>query len=167
MTSADGTVERLDDGRHRISFERRLDQAPERVWEALTDPQQLIAWWGEADVELRPGGRFDVRWLNTDEAGNRAEMHARIVQLEPGRRLVLDGDIHGRLEWELEPDEHGTLLSFRSTTELDPDFVTLVPAGWHFHLDALAAALDGRPQDLVDLEAAFEPIHARYVAGSG
>ena len=82
--TADGTVERLDDGRHRISFERRLGHAPERVWAALTDPEQLIAWWGEAEVELRPGGRFDVRWLNVDEDGNGAEMKSTIDDSSPG-----------------------------------------------------------------------------------
>ena len=164
--NADGTVERTDDGRYVISFERRLAHPVERVWTALTDPAELIAWWGDADVDLREGGRFDVRWLNTDEEGNTATMHATIAELEPQRLLVLDGDIHGTLRWELSPDADGTLLSFRSTVDLEPEFLTRVPAGWHFHLDALADHLEGRSTDLAEVPG-FEPIHAEYVAKLG
>jgi uncharacterized protein YndB with AHSA1/START domain len=161
--TADGTVTRTDDGRYLISFDRRLAHPPARVWDALTRPEELIAWWGEAEVDLTEGGRFTIRWLNTDEEGNAAVLHATIARLVPERLLLLEGDIHGLLRWELTPDGDGTLLSFRSTVELDPEFLTKVPAGWHFHLDALATHLDGRSTDLVEIPD-WEPIHAEYVA---
>jgi uncharacterized protein YndB with AHSA1/START domain len=164
--TADGTVTRMDDGRYVIEFERRLAHPPARVWEALTRPEELIAWWGKAELELTEGGRFTIRWLNTDDEGNAAEMHATIATLVPERLLVLDGDIHGLLRWELTPDGDGTLLSFRSTVELRPDFLAKVPAGWHFHLDALADHLEGSSTDLVELPG-WEPIHAQYVAKLG
>jgi uncharacterized protein YndB with AHSA1/START domain len=164
--TADGTVERLDDGRYVVSFERRLAHPVDRVWEALTRPDRLIGWWGDADIELREGGRFNVRWLNTDDDGDTAEMHATIAKLEPQRLLLLDGDIHGLLRWELTPQGEATLLSFRSTLALPDEYATKVPAGWHFHLDALADALDGRSTDLVGVPN-WEEIHARYVAKSG
>jgi uncharacterized protein YndB with AHSA1/START domain len=159
--NADGTVERTDDGRYVISFERRLAHPVGRVWEALTTPNELIAWWGDADLELTEGGRFNMRWLNTDDAGDSIVMHATIVKLVPERLLVLDGDRHGRLRWELTPDGDGTRLSFRSTTSLEPDFLSKVPAGWHFHLDALARHLEGGETDLVEIPD-WEPIHAAY-----
>jgi uncharacterized protein YndB with AHSA1/START domain len=164
--NADGSVERTDDGRYVISFERRVAHPPARVWTALTRPQELIAWWGDATVELEEGGRFDVRWLNTDEEGEAAELHATIAELVPERLLVLDGDIHGRLRWELTPDGEGTLLSFRSTVELEPEFLTKVPAGWHFHLDALARHLDGGSTDLVEIPE-WDSIHEAYVEALG
>ncbi len=160
--NADGTVERTEDGRYVISFERRLAHPVERVWAALTEPAELISWWGDAEVELHEGGRFEVSWLNTDEQGDSATMQATIVKLEPLRLLVLDGDIHGRLRWELTPDGDGTRLSFRSTFELEPEFITKVPAGWHFHLDALGRHLDGGETDLVEIPD-WEPIHEAYV----
>jgi uncharacterized protein YndB with AHSA1/START domain len=160
---ADGTVERTDDGRYVIDFERRLDHPVERVWAALTRPDELIAWWGDADVELSEGGHFNVRWLNTDDEGNGAERHATITKLVHEQLLVLDGDMHGRLRWELTPDGDGTLLSFRSTVELEPEFLTKVPAGWHFHMDALAEHLEGGSSDLAGLDG-WEPIHAAYEA---
>ena len=160
---ADGTIGRTDDGRYVIDFERRLDHPVERVWAALTDPEELIAWWGVAEVELTEGGRFDMRWLNTDDEGRSPEMHATIEKLVPQQLLVLDGEPHGRLRWELTPDGDGTLLSFRSTVELEGRFLTMVPAGWHFHLDALAEHLDGGARDLAGVDG-WEPIHAAYEA---
>ena len=164
--NADGSVERSGDGRYVISFERQLPHSVGHVWRALTRPQELIAWWGDADVELEEGGRFHVRWLNTDEEGRTAEMHATIAKLVPERLLVLDGDIHGRLRWELTPQGDGTLLSFRSTVDLEPEFLTKVPAGWHFHLDALGRHLDGGSTDLVEIPD-WEPIHDAYVEALG
>jgi len=159
----DGNVARTDDGRYVIDFERRLDHPVERVWAALTEPDELIAWWGDVDVELREGGHFNVRWLNTDDKGNAIEMHSRIAKLVPSELLVLDGDRHGRLRWELTPDGDGTRLSFRSTVALEPDFLTKVPAGWHFHLDALAEHLGGGSTDLVAIPS-WGRIHAAYEA---
>ena len=45
--NGDGTVERTDDGRYVISFERRLAHPVERVWRARTTLGELIAWWGK------------------------------------------------------------------------------------------------------------------------
>ena len=95
---ADGTLERRD-GKDVIRFQRRIPHPIERVWAAITSPEELLGWWGEAEVDLRAGGRFVLRWLNTDDDGNRAEMHATIAALEPPRLLETEGDIHGILRW--------------------------------------------------------------------
>ena len=161
-----GTAETRDDGRQVVRFERTLAHPPERVWRALTEPGELIAWWGDADVEPAVGGRFHMRWLNTDADGNAAEMLATITRFEPPRLLETDGDMHGVLRFELEPHgDGGTLLRFSSTLELPEEFRTKVLAGWHFHLDALARALDGEPNDLVDVaNGPWKGLHEQYVA---
>lgn len=164
---ADGVLETRDDGKHVLRFERRLAHPIDRVWEALTRPDELIRWWGDADVELIQGGRFTMRWLNTDEEGNRAVMESTIEQIEPPRLLELTGGIHGDLRWELRPEGDGTVLTFQSTVELPEDFRARVLAGWHYHLDALADALAGRPTELVELEGRWEPIHERYLEKLG
>jgi uncharacterized protein YndB with AHSA1/START domain len=164
----DGTLETRDDGKARIRFERRIAHPVGRVWAAITEPDEMIGWWGDADVELREGGRFDVRWLNTDEEGNGAHMHATITRLEPERLLELDGDIHGVLRFELDPDGDATLLRFSSTLDLPDEFRTKVLAGWHTHLDALATVLDGGSVDLVSIaEGHWEDVHAQYVERTG
>lgn len=166
MTTAEGTLEKRDDGRAVIRFERRIAHPVERVWAAITEPSEMIGWWGEAEVDLREGGRFDVRWLNTDESGDSAHMHATITALDPPRLLELQGDVHGVLRFELEPESgRATRLRFSSTLELPEEFRTKVLAGWHTHLDALATVLDGGSVDLVNIaDGDWKEVHAAYVA---
>jgi uncharacterized protein YndB with AHSA1/START domain len=165
-TTADGTLEARDDGRAVIRFERHLAHPVDRVWEALTTPAQMVRWWGEGSVDLVEGGRFDVTWLNADDEGNRAAMKATITRLDPPRLLETDGDEHGVLRWELEPEGEGTRLRFTSTLELPDQFRTRHIAGWHWHLDALETILDGAEVDPVNVTG-WEPIHERYVAKLG
>ena len=161
--AADGTLETRDDGKKVVRFERRLAHPVERVWEALTRPEELSAWWGDAHVDLVEGGEFTMRWRNTGPNGEPPPvMHARITELDPPRLLETSGDMHGVLRWELEPVDGGTVLRFSSTLDLPADFATKVLAGWHWHLDALARALEGEPTDLVNMMDSWNPIHARY-----
>ena len=148
-----------------LRFERRLAHPIERVWAALTEPRELMTWWGEAEIELVEGGRFTVRWLNTDEHGKGAVMRATITRLEPPNLLETHGDTHGVLRWDLRPEGDGTVLTFSSTLELPEEYRTRVLAGWHYHLDALAEALEGRSVDLVHLpNDRWARIHERYAA---
>jgi uncharacterized protein YndB with AHSA1/START domain len=175
-TIADGIVTKDETGADVIHFERRLSHPIERVWAALTEPDELIRWWGEAEVELVVGGRFKLRWLNTDEEGNSVEMDAEITELESPRRLEIaglwysggpDGDRvdekQTSLRWELESDRDSTVLRFWNALGLSDKERTQVPAGWHFHLDALATVLDGGSVDIADPWQSSERIHRAYV----
>ena len=156
----DGTIEQRS-GEAVIRFERTLAHPVDRVWAALTEPAQLIAWWGAADVDLADG-RFTVRWLNTDDEGNGVTMAATITELDPPRLLELRGEPHGVLRFELDDEGDATRLTFTSTLALPDEFRTKVLAGWHFHLDALATALGGGSTDLEHV-AGWEPIHESYL----
>jgi uncharacterized protein YndB with AHSA1/START domain len=89
---------------------------PDEVWEALTDPEQLEEWFAN-DVELDPqeGGEGLFRWDNGEER------RAKVVEAEPGERLVFDWDDEGTVELTLEPVEQGTRLVVREST---PEFST-------------------------------------------
>jgi uncharacterized protein YndB with AHSA1/START domain len=80
-----------------------LPEAPEDVWEALTEPEQLEEWFAN-DVELdaRPGGRGVFRWDDGEER------HATVEAVEPERRLALRFDDEGAVELTLEPLVVGT-----------------------------------------------------------
>ena len=56
--AADGTLERRD-GRYILRYERRLRHPLDRVWAAITEPEQIVAWLGEADLELVAGGAVE------------------------------------------------------------------------------------------------------------
>lgn len=163
--SRDGVLERLPDGRRQLRFERLLAHPIERVWAALTEPGDLGGWWGDAEVDLREGGEFVMRWRNTDPDGNHPVLHATITALDPPRLLELSGDLHGVLRWELSPVSSGeTLLRFSSTLEISDDQVASALAGWHWHLDALPEALEGRPAQLGTIAPGWHALYERYLA---
>ena len=178
-----GTVE-TDGDKYVIRFERRLDHPIEEVWAAITEPDEMIKWWGEGEVDLVEGGKFVVKWLNTDEAGNRAVMTGTITSLEPPHLLETASEEHGDLRWELRPDGDATKLNFSSKLELPEEFRTMNAAGWHWHLDALATVLAGGEVELAAVEIVIDSphpdhghsptamrgwneIHQRYVAKLG
>lgn len=146
-----------------IRFVRHLAHPVERVWAAITDPEQVRAWLGELTVDLVEGGDLVLRWLNTDESGNHAVLTGTITRLDPPFLLEYAGDIHGTLRWELAPDGAGTRLMFSATGELPEEYRSRNLAGWHWHLDALARALDGVREDWAHWDyAGWQRIHAGY-----
>jgi uncharacterized protein YndB with AHSA1/START domain len=162
----DGTVETREGGRV-LRFERRLEHPVERVWAALTEPAEMQGWLAEADIDLVLGGRVELRWLNTDDEGNRAIATGTVTALEPPRLLEYDTDIHGLMRFELQEEGDACRLTF-FTAPADPAFTTMALAGWHIHLDHLADALAGRPVDWPSWSRDHRPhwgvLHARYEA---
>ena len=90
--TADGTVEKEPDGSTTIRFDRRLRHPIERVWQALTDPDELRSWWGDTKLELVKGGPFQLRWRNTDEHGDVATLDGTITSIDPPRLLEISAD---------------------------------------------------------------------------
>jgi uncharacterized protein YndB with AHSA1/START domain len=165
MSRRDGTYELREGGTKILRFERRLAHPAAKVWAAITDPDQIEAWWARAQVDLREGGDVVVAWLNSDDQGNQVTMHAKVRDLEPERVFEITGDVHGRVRFELEPDGEGaTVLRFINETPAPDEYLSRVLAGWHWHLDALERFLVGgervdwpnwpRPE--------WESIHERY-----
>jgi uncharacterized protein YndB with AHSA1/START domain len=72
-----------------------VDAAPEVVWDALTDPGELAAWFGaDAEVDLRLGGAVRFRWSDG------SERRGILVDLDPPRRLAF--------RWREMPTPHFT-----------------------------------------------------------
>jgi len=162
--STDGTLE-ISGDTSTLRFERRLAHPVERVWSALTDPDEIEAWLAHAELDLVQGGRVELRWLNTDEDGNTAIARGTVSQLDPPRLLELDTDIHGVLRWELEPDGNATELTFTVVNAMPEEYRTKVIAGWHVHLDFLEDWLTGERVDWPNWpKDRWDAIHDRYVA---
>jgi uncharacterized protein YndB with AHSA1/START domain len=164
-----GTHEQRDDGTHVLRYERLLHHPIDRVWRAVTEPSQVVGWWGDADIDLRHGGRVQFRWLNSDEDGNQAVATGTVARLEPPRIVEYDTDLHGRLRFELE-SEGDAATRLRFTVE-HPDLgehLDSVLPGWHIHLEHLDDALDGRPVDWPRWNAEHRPrwtaLHEQYLA---
>jgi uncharacterized protein YndB with AHSA1/START domain len=147
-----GTYETIDD-RPALRFERRLNHPVERVWRAISDPEELKAWFPSAvSGEMAPGSELTF----TFEQGEAPPMHGAVTEHDPPRVLAFDwGDDH--LRFELEPAAGGTILRF--TCLLDArDKAARDAAGWHFCLDRLEAALGGAAPD----DEAWRELYVEY-----
>src|SRR3954465_11886696 len=82
-----------------ITLERTYEALPERVWQAWTDPTELMQWWGpenvtipECKVDLRVGGKFYIV-MEAGEAmgpykGTKWPMEAEFTVVEPNSKLA-------------------------------------------------------------------------------
>jgi uncharacterized protein YndB with AHSA1/START domain len=163
----EGTLEHRGDHQV-IRFERRLDHPVERVWRALTQPDEIERWLAVAELDLVEGGTVVLTWQNTDEDGNTAVARGTVSALDPPHVIEFDTDIHGRLRWELEPDGDGTALTFTAEAQLPEEYELQVLAGWHIHLDHLEHVLDGGTIDWPNWDCEHKPdwdgIRDRYAA---
>jgi uncharacterized protein YndB with AHSA1/START domain len=169
-SSPDGTVRTLDDGRHEFRFERTLAYPVERVWAALTEPEQMVGWWAQAELDLQEGGAVVLRWLNHDDEGNQAVLEGRVTELGHPRAFEIEGEPHGVLRFELCPEENSTHLTFSAVVAAPDEVVPMALAGWHVHLDHLADFLAGEPVDWQRWDEQHRPAwrehHERYLAAS-
>ncbi len=182
MNAQLGTIEETG-GKHVLRYERRLEQPVERVWAALTEPDELRGWLAAAEeLDLREGGAIQLRWLNvpddTDEWQEKgieipedhdmsAPVRGTITQLDPPNLIEYETDQMGLMRWELRGEGNGCALTFTNTMELPsghPPEQTL--AGWHIHLDHLEEALAGQqidwPNWTENYMERWEGIRARY-----
>jgi uncharacterized protein YndB with AHSA1/START domain len=140
MTANQGLL-RIDGERRGIRFERRYDASPAEVWSALTEPERLGRWLADAELDLRVGGDYVLRFSDEDES---QVTRGQVLALEPERLLELSWRYPGEndtvVRFELEPDGDGTILVLDHRglpTEAAPGY----GGGWHAHLDALEAHL--------------------------
>jgi uncharacterized protein YndB with AHSA1/START domain len=99
-----------------MEIERQIvvPEAPNEVWEALTEPERLEEWFAsEAEFDARPGGEGVFRW------GDGEERRAVVRDLQEDERLVLDWDDGGSVAIELEPVVDGTRVR---VVESSPEF---------------------------------------------
>lgn len=124
-------------------------QAPaRRIFAALTDPAELVKWWGvegrfqmtEAEVDLRPGGKWTMR--GTGMGAPRA-MGGEYREIEPPRLLVYtwlpswqaDG-LATLVRWELE-ERYGATTVRLTHSRLASEDARASHRGWPLVLGAL------------------------------
>jgi uncharacterized protein YndB with AHSA1/START domain len=104
-----------------LEMVREIRATPEQVFRALTDPQELMKWWGakgmltRAHVNLRPGGEYRFEFLSPE--GEAAWVKGQYQVVEPPRRIVKTWfnskfpDLRNTVEFHLEPFAGGTRLT--------------------------------------------------------
>jgi len=131
-----------------LTIVRRIRALPAEVWAAITQPEQMMQWWGpdagptlSVEADVRPGGRFSVvfRLLNGEEH-NPTGVYQEVV---PEKRLVFTWDLPGTSEptslvtFRLEPIVEGTLVTLTHEHLPDEDARKSHEQGWLGLLDKL------------------------------
>jgi uncharacterized protein YndB with AHSA1/START domain len=125
-----------------IVFERRFKAPPERVWRALTDPEELAGWLAPTEIDLRVGGRVLIRFENAEERGTIKELR----EPEVLAYTWAEGKTPSLVRFELTPDGRGTHLTLTHRFEEAID-LSAYGGGWHHHLEVLAGHVGGTPVD--------------------
>jgi uncharacterized protein YndB with AHSA1/START domain len=134
----DAAIEQLGD-LYVIRFERRLHHPVERVWAALTEPEQLKQWLAAAEIDPRPNGNYTLHFDNTKEV-----LPGRVIRYEPPHLFehTFGDDSNGVVRWELSADGDGCLLNLSHTVYATDEMANFL-AGWHTHLELLESVLQG------------------------
>ena len=140
-----GTVGKLDDGRSFVLFERRLPHSIEKVWAAITEPEQREKWAADFEIELKQGGRLEI-WFGGECEGP-AHVTGTVTEYDPPRVLQC-----GSMRFELEADGSGCVLRFSDILHFEgprshTQITNSVLGGWHRFLDHLEQALEGKEVD--------------------
>jgi uncharacterized protein YndB with AHSA1/START domain len=125
---------RKDGEKWTIVLVRELRHAPEKVWQALTDPAHLREWAPfDIDGSFATVGAAKITWVGTNKP-----IDIPVTRVEAPKALEYDD-----IRWELVPVAGGTRLTLLAA--IDRRFVSMGAAGWHISLDVLGRLLDGTP----------------------
>lgn len=82
---------------HEITLTRVYDAPRQLVWDAWTEPHQLVRWWGargwstpleSVTLDVRPGGIFRLTSVNAE--GAEMPMEGRFLEVAEPERLVVE-----------------------------------------------------------------------------
>ena len=137
-----------------IEGEVWLAAPAERVFDALTQPEWLAAWWGDEeaytthDWQIAPVEGSAWRCRIVTRRGEQHALGGEVLAVRRPHELRLSWqpswqpELATEVRFELQPREGGTLLSLRHTG-FRPDFTGLTThaAGWPWVLGWLAQEL--------------------------
>jgi len=124
-----------DENKWTLILVRELRHSPEKVWQALTDPEQLREWAPfVADASLGTLGTVKLTWVGAPTT----PIATKVTRAEAP--TVLE---YGDMRWELEAVADGTRLTLWHN--IDRRFISWGAAGWHIAFDVLDRLLGGVP----------------------
>ncbi|MEV4545777.1 SRPBCC family protein [Micromonospora echinaurantiaca] len=99
-------VPKVDFTSAELRGELLIDAPMARVYESLTDSEQASAWFGyPIGIEPWVGGRYAMGGFDAGYA-------AKVIDLEPGRKMSVDWGPTGVVTWELAESAGKTRLTF-------------------------------------------------------
>ncbi len=131
---ASGAQVRKDGEKWTLILVRELRHAPEKVWQALTDPAHLREWAPfVTDGSLGTVGTVNLTWVGRPQA-----LETKVTRADAPSVLEF-----GDIRWELEAIGDGTRLTLWHS--IDHRFISWGAAGWHISFDVLERHLAGQP----------------------
>ncbi|WP_187270617.1 SRPBCC domain-containing protein [Lacisediminihabitans profunda] len=130
-----------------LRFERELEWSPVIVWDALVDPVLVGGWLGDARIDGRVGGRYD---LSGEGFPAVTGLRGEITGFESPTELALSTDDRGALRFALRavpggPRGTSTALSLAVSLEIESAFAARIGQLWETRLDQLHELLRGHP----------------------
>jgi uncharacterized protein YndB with AHSA1/START domain len=137
---AAGAEVRKDGDRWTLVLVRELRHPPRKVWQALTESEQLREWAPfDADRNLDTPGPVKLSTVGTPTP---QVSESRVTRAEAPRLLEYSWGGND-MRWELEPVATGTRLTLWHN--IDRRYVAMGAAGWHICFDVLDRFLAGHP----------------------
>jgi uncharacterized protein YndB with AHSA1/START domain len=133
-----------------------IKAAPERIWEAITSPEQVARYFYGALFDGPPvvGARWRARTLDQAQLLNDGE----VFEVDPPRRFVhgwkalydpeMAAEVESRITWEIEPQDGGysKLTLIHDRLEASPKTALSVSGGWMLILSGLKSLIEtGEP----------------------
>jgi uncharacterized protein YndB with AHSA1/START domain len=145
---------------HVLELKRTYPHPPGRVYEAFTQPEQLLKWFGpegyetvEAEVDLRNGGRYRIAMRKLPD-GDPFHVEGVYREIVPGQRLQFswqwsgtnDAGIETLVTMEFHERDGGTELVLQHERFPALDMRDRHIKGWSSVLDRLAGHCHTFPQ---------------------
>ena len=138
----------------RFVYVTYIRTTPEKLWQALIDPEFTRRFWVETwqESEWKPGASWRMM-VPDGRVGNTGE----VLEIEPGRRLVLSwrneifpesrAEGHSRVTYELEQVGDSVKLTFIQENDTpDSKTIGMASQGWPLILASLKSLLEtGEP----------------------
>jgi uncharacterized protein YndB with AHSA1/START domain len=132
-----------EQGRTVLRMERELAHPREKVWRALTSPEELAGWFPAAvEVDLRLDGSISFTFPNGEDDFKEDPDNSGVVRAFDPPRLLEYTWGEELLRWELTPTADGCLLTLTATFDDRPASASFT-SGWLICFDALDRVLGG------------------------
>ena len=135
--SAPGIISK-DQGLYKVAFERIIYHPIAKVWDAITNPDQLKYWFTDIELELSVGSQMVIKFR--DE--NNSLTYGKVLEVKAPNKFVWSWE-EELAEWDLEEISPDTTNLKFTYSKLTTEFAVPAPAGFHILLDRLAARLQG------------------------
>lgn len=133
-----------------LTLVKRMKASPARVWEAWTQPEVMVLWFGphhtraeDAHCDLRLGGGFRI--TVREDTGATHGVQGRYTEIDPPTRLVFDWnwistpERVSRVTVVLRRIEGGTEVTLTHDRFADAETATRHRRGWTESLERLVA----------------------------